>query len=84
MLREQPLAPPQQAGAPKLQAPPLNKTADKKGKKGKSTPRDNRISKKKAKKPREDDTISNIPDEMPDLEINREHAEPFYTDEQLM
>lgn len=25
-----------------------------------------------------------IPDEMPDLEINREHPEPFYTDEQLM
>ncbi|ULT98777.1 hypothetical protein L3Y34_000262 [Caenorhabditis briggsae] len=63
----------------------MEKTSEKKGnKKKKSFPRENRLTKKRARKTRDDDTISNIPEEMPDLEINREHAEPFYTDDQLM
>lgn len=53
-------------------------------KKLKSAPREAVFSRKKARKVREDDTITHIPDDMPDLEINREHTEPFYTDEQLM
>ncbi|CAI2349491.1 unnamed protein product [Caenorhabditis sp. 36 PRJEB53466] len=81
---EQPMPPVQLGPA----APPLNvapkqeneKGGEKKSRQPKSFPR-SRLSKRRKN---EDDTISNIPEEMPDLEINREHPEPFYTDEQLM
>ncbi|CAI70403.1 Autism susceptibility gene 2 protein-like [Caenorhabditis elegans] len=79
---DQPLAPqPAQPGAPLT---PDRRTEKKQLKSGKSAPMDVRFSKKKSRKVREDDTVSNIPEEMPDLVIIREHTEPFYTDDQLM
>ncbi|EFO83457.1 hypothetical protein CRE_03070 [Caenorhabditis remanei] len=97
--RDQPLAAPQnQMGQQQLQQQNQQQSArhvnhnnnnqekrgEKKGKKEKTVPRGKGLTKKRGRRTREDDTISNIPDEMPDLEITREHAEPFYTDEQLM
>ncbi|CAD6197387.1 unnamed protein product [Caenorhabditis auriculariae] len=40
--------------------------------------------KQKKKKVDDDDTLSNIPDEMPEVELNRDRAEAFFSDEQLL
>ncbi|CAI5449186.1 unnamed protein product [Caenorhabditis angaria] len=44
----------------------------------------NDLGKSQQKTPCEDDTLTNIPDEMPEMELNRDKGEPFYTDDQLL